>query len=665
MSLQFASRLAVCLTFSACQFAMSAEKNRPSDTSVSLDVTPAVAATPESPSQISHDVQDLAPTWDADGDVTLDVRLGDRNVTLNLRPYSIRAAGFELVTYDADGNPSSVEAPAPNTYRGTIGFDASTRVAASIVGGQVTAMLRDDRGEVWAIQLASEFGMAGDVSAHVVYAADASLEQFGDCGTMDIAAGATPGGAPRGSNTSCEPIVANLALLADHEYYQYQGASITATTNAMETVVNAMTYIYEEELGITYELIRVDIWSGGNAFIVVPDVNGEVDHNILLEAFKNWYNANLPGVNRRLTHMFSGRNFVGSVIGLAVVGVICSPTSAYGIDQMNSGNLVRNAGLLSHEAGHNWGAGHCNGTPGCDIMNSALGAPTTFGEQATNQIIGPGAPIYSCYTAPVNPGQDCNHNGECDDVEIAMGWSMDANGTGVPDQCEAVHNTTQGVYYKSIRDAVREAVDGDTIVVAPGSYYEGVDMRGRNITLRSSNGVGVTEIDVTGLGTSGVAMDRGTLHGFTIRGASGGVVYSNAGGCVEVTAGTPLIRQCIIRDAQLPGGFLGGGVFAHDGALPTLQTVTFCNNAPQAIWGNYTNQGVAFPTNCLPFFPCATTAGDVNGDHVVNGWDITSFVECYLDGESSYGDCDCADIVTGGGVNDADVQAFIGLLVSQ
>ncbi|MCA9257461.1 MAG: hypothetical protein KDA33_17560, partial [Phycisphaerales bacterium] len=377
MSLQFASRLAVCLAFSACQFAMSADENRSSGAPVSMDIAPAVTSMAESPSETQRDLQALTPMWDASGDVSLDVRLGDRGVTLVMHPYSIRAAGFELVTYDADGNPSSVEAPAPNTCRGTIGFDASTRVAASIVDGRITAMLRDDHGDVWAIQPASDFGMAGDVSAHVVYRADATLDQFGDCGTMDITAGVAPGGAPRGSNTSCEPIVANLALLADFEYYQYQGSSIAQTTSAMETVVNAMTYIYEEELGITYDLIRVDIWSGGNAFVVVPDVNGEVDHNLLLDAFKNWYNANLPGVNRRLTHMFSGRNFVGSVIGLAVVGVICSPTSAYGIDQMNSGNLVRNAGLLSHEAGHNWGAGHCNGTPGCDIMNSALGAPTT------------------------------------------------------------------------------------------------------------------------------------------------------------------------------------------------------------------------------------------------------------------------------------------------
>lgn len=612
----------------------------------------------------SADIQSIAPIPGADGEIAIDVRLGDRGVTLNLHRHSVRSEDFELHASSNDGTSGRVSVPEVLTYRGTIGLDASTRVAASVDGGRITALVRDDDGLLWNIQPLADLVSSQDALLHVVYRAEASTDA-GDCGVETAAVAAGGGAGPRGSNTSCEPIVALLALVGDFELYQYHGSSVAATMQAMESIVNAMSYIYEEELGITYHLVRVDIWSGGNAFNVVPDINGEVDHNLLLDTFKNWYNANLPGVNRRFTHMFSGRNFVGSVIGLAVVGVPCNVSSAYGINQMNSNNLGRNAGLVSHEIGHNWGAGHCNGTPGCDIMNSSLGAPSTFGVQATNQIIGPGAPLYSCISPAVNPGTDCNHNGVCDADEIEMGLAQDTNGTGLPDNCERVHNMTQGVYYKSIKTAINEANGGDMIVVAPGTYFEAVDFRGKSLTLKSSGGQHVTAIDVTGIGRSGVALDSGTLDGFTIRGASGGVVYSNAGGGVEVTSGAPLIRQCVVRDNILPGGFLGGGMFIHDGALPTLQTVVFCNNSPQAILGSYTNQGVGFPTTCLPFIACVTSPGDVNGDDSIDGKDVASFIDCFLGGASGFGDCDCADIVPGGGVAASDLQAFIGLLVSQ
>ena len=50
----------------------------------------------------------------------------------------------------------------------------------------------------------------------------------------------------------------------------------------------------------------------------------------------------------------------------------------------------------------------------------------------------------------------------------------------------------------SIQAAIVAAVDGDEIVVAPGTYFETINFIGKAVTLRSSGGAEVTTIDGTG-----------------------------------------------------------------------------------------------------------------------------------------------------------------------
>ena len=55
--------------------------------------------------------------------------------------------------------------------------------------------------------------------------------------------------------------------------------------------------------------------------------------------------------------------------------------------------------------------------------------------------------------------------------------------------------------FEAIQDAIDAAVDGDTITVHPGTYYENIHFGGKNITLTSLNPedpdiVGTTIIDV-------------------------------------------------------------------------------------------------------------------------------------------------------------------------
>ncbi|MEI6664500.1 MAG: right-handed parallel beta-helix repeat-containing protein, partial [Actinomycetes bacterium] len=109
--------------------------------------------------------------------------------------------------------------------------------------------------------------------------------------------------------------------------------------------------------------------------------------------------------------------------------------------------------------------------------------------------------------------------------------------------------------YGTIQGAIRAAADGDTVVVAPGSYKENLDFQGKRITVRSEDPqsasvVGATIIEGNGPAPT-VAFTRGepkdaALKGFTIRNSSG-----RSG--IHVSCSSPTIVRNVISGLQGSG----------------------------------------------------------------------------------------------------------------
>jgi hypothetical protein len=180
--------------------------------------------------------------------------------------------------------------------------------------------------------------------------------------------------------------------------------------------------------------------------------------------------------------------------------------------------------------------------------------------------------------------------------------------------------------FPSIQAAIDYAADGDTVLVGPGTYVENIDFLGKLITVRSTDGRGVTTIDGGG-GGSVVSFRTGetgesVLEGFTI---TNGDAFG--GGGIYVYGASPAIVDCAVdgNTAELGGGMYvawesfpaitdcsisnnaasdkGGGMYITR-AHPVVTDTLIANNA--AVRGG----GACIHTNAVPYFVRSTITGN-------------------------------------------------------
>jgi hypothetical protein len=128
--------------------------------------------------------------------------------------------------------------------------------------------------------------------------------------------------------------------------------------------------------------------------------------------------------------------------------------------------------------------------------------------------------------------------------------------------------------YETIQDAIDIAFDGNTILVAPGTYHENIDFLGKAITVKSTDGPEVTIIDgdqnhnVVTFNSDETA--NSVLDGFTI---SNGSDYD--GGGINCYGSSPVILGNIITQN---GAFFGGGISCTEDSLPVIKNNIITNN---------------------------------------------------------------------------------------
>jgi len=212
--------------------------------------------------------------------------------------------------------------------------------------------------------------------------------------------------------------------------------------------------------------------------------------------------------------------------------------------------------------------------------------------------------------------------------------------------------------YPSIQAGIDAAIDGDIILVAPGTYGERIHFNGNSIIVLSESGASVTVIDGGRAGTvvtfDGCAGSGSILDGFTITNGdaySGGGIYSwastptitrctvsentaNYGGGIYTTSSTPTITHSRISDNEAT--YDGGGIYLQSSTESTIANLTITGNSAGDGGGIYLAPSSATSTtikNCT----VAGNSAEYKGGGIyitrVWGWAEVGLTNCILWGD--------------------------------
>lgn len=182
--------------------------------------------------------------------------------------------------------------------------------------------------------------------------------------------------------------------------------------------------------------------------------------------------------------------------------------------------------------------------------------------------------------------------------------------------CFLSAQTTRNVpaQFATIQAAINASQNGDTVLVAPGTYVQNINFSGKAITVRSSGGAAVTTI--MGNGTARVVSfvtietAAATLEGFTITGGNGGIICART---------SPTIKDCIIN------GNLA--VSSGGGAVKIISDVMGATAAPSFTNCKFTNN-LALGMSTSFAVAGAAGGGAVIAEAISGGSIAPSFLQC-------------------------------------
>ncbi|MFC1855643.1 MopE-related protein [Thermodesulfobacteriota bacterium] len=231
--------------------------------------------------------------------------------------------------------------------------------------------------------------------------------------------------------------------------------------------------------------------------------------------------------------------------------------------------------------------------------------------------------------------------GDCNDLDDSINPdAAEICGDGIDQNCDGtVDNPCTPVYllnkvgsYATIQLGIAAAVDGDTVVVRDGTYYENIDFIGKKITVKSEHGAALTSINGgnTGLVVTFEAGEDATsiLDGFTITNGTS----TGWGAGIYIKNAAPTIKDCTITANNTK---IGGGLYiissADIGTVTITGSTISANTATNKGGGMYCYTATVAFTNCTISTNSATNNG--GGLYVDNS--TVTVTDCTITGNSA------------------------------
>lgn len=176
---------------------------------------------------------------------------------------------------------------------------------------------------------------------------------------------------------------------------------------------------------------------------------------------------------------------------------------------------------------------------------------------------------------------------------------------------------TSAAPYASVQHAIAASttLDGDTIVVAPGIYFESIDFLGKAVHVRGPASGAAAVIDAQGAGsaarfTSGEG-PASILEGVTLRHGTGlGTAPFLDGGGLHVSGASPTCLRLVVTANS---AWRGGGVYVENGSPQFFDCDVIDNRAS-------TGPGINFSLGAGAFVACDASPVWIDSRFIQNGW---------------------------------------------
>ena len=318
------------------------------------------------------------------------LQLGDRTWSMEILPADVRAANYVIRTSDGRVVPHEEKV---KTFAGYLtnapGTDVRLTIDEDFLYGYV-----DNGDEAVYIEPLRHFDATAPADAFVVYE---ELDVVPNSGTTCAAletgermpeVDPHEGGDERGV-FACKEL--ELAIASDYSMYQkYNG--IAGTENHNLGVMNNVNGDYSSAFvhQISFAIVEQYISTCSSCDPWTSSTNSSQ----VLQSFTGWGPTGFSQTHD-LGQFWTNRNFNGSTIGVAWLGVVCGGYR-YHVLQDFSSSAAGLRVMTSHEIGHNFNSGHDSG--GGYIMSPSVGNVTAWSSQSKNAINAHINARISCFT---------------------------------------------------------------------------------------------------------------------------------------------------------------------------------------------------------------------------------------------------------------------------